>query len=91
MKKTLWMLMAFLMTVSVSVFAQPLEEEEEPVQARPNPMERTMKGTSVRNASEMGMQKGKAYGVSQQKMNSAKVKATSMQQKQKAVGQKMMK
>lgn len=45
------------------------QEEEEPIQARPNPMERSvpgdnrmMKGIS-RNASQMGMQKGKALGV----------------------------
>lgn len=43
MKKTLAALLIALFIASFNciVFAQPLEEEEEPVQARPNPIEST--------------------------------------------------
>ena len=65
MKKTLWILAALLMTVQISAFAQPMEEEEEPVQARPNPMEQTTRGAMMRKASDRGMQRGKALGTRQ--------------------------
>lgn len=65
-----------LILMPQAVFAQPEpEEEEETVQARPNPMEHTargagdevmMKGAPMRNARERGLTEGNAVGIANQ-------------------------
>lgn len=46
-----------LIGLSPSVFAQPEEEDDEPIQARPNPMEQTMKESQTGRALNMNVQK----------------------------------
>jgi len=76
----LFAFVALSLSIVPAVFAQPEDEEEEPVQARPNPMEKTTKATSFM---QRGM-KSKASTGKSNVMNKGRTVSSAMHKATKA-------